>query len=66
MAKNAPRQDQRDELYAPDEPEQLVSLNIRVPMDVRTEFMEVCQTYGTTMTKVLRKFIEREIANNKS
>jgi len=51
-----------NELYENDEAEQTVPLNIRIPAELKEAFLAKCAEHGTTMTKVLRKFIEREVS----
>lgn len=52
------------ELYSSDVQEStLVTLGIRLPAEVRDNFMELCLSRNTNASKVIRNFINRELMN---
>lgn len=55
------------DLYEPDPVTQdTVSLNVRMPTGLRAEFTALCASRNTEVSKVIRRFIEREVAAAKA
>jgi hypothetical protein len=52
-----------DDLYASDTipDSETVTIAFRVPKELRTKFNELCESRNVEVSKVLRRFIEREI-----
>lgn len=54
---------QNADLYETDAPTgDIVSLNVRMPAELRAQFTELCSSRNVEVSKVIRRFIEREIA----
>lgn len=55
-----------EELYAKPEQEEKDSkiLGIRLPLELKNAFQALCESKGTNMSSVIRKFIERQIKEN--
>lgn len=61
------KNDTPNDLYASDKEESdSVGLTIRLPRPLRDQFAALCASRDIEMSKVLRRFIEREVATHKS
>lgn len=51
------------DLYAPESKDtsDVVSFNVRMPRKLRDEFTAMCESRGIEASKVIRRFLEREL-----